>query len=195
MKKHYHWLTGLILLLITGCSQDNHISRYQEQKKTPAVVTAAAPDSGTGTDMHWTLPEGWKKVPSSSSIFLATFKIEQHDKAQCTLSKFSGDGGGITANINRWRRQIGLGPIEAEVIKAAMKSGKSGAGEFSYITLVNEAKPDKAFIGAIHPAGESIYFVKLSAPAAAMPALQASFLKYCTSLHMAGPGHSHGDAQ
>jgi hypothetical protein len=34
-------------------------------------------------------------------------------KAEVTVSAFPGDTGGLLANLNRWRGQIGLEPVQA----------------------------------------------------------------------------------
>jgi hypothetical protein len=59
----------------------------------------------------WTLPEGWTQVDSpSGSIRYATIRPEE-DSLELTVTALADRGGGVEANLNRWRNEIGLGPI------------------------------------------------------------------------------------
>ena len=48
----------------------------------------------------------------------ATFLVKGADgqSAEIAVSVFPGDVGGLMANINRWRGQIGLGPVAPDEI-------------------------------------------------------------------------------
>ena len=63
----------------------------------------------------WTLPEGWTEQPGSGIRF-ATIKIQQPGKplelSVTALPRPPGDEGNYAlSNLNRWRDQMGLGPI------------------------------------------------------------------------------------
>jgi len=78
-----------------------------------ASPPAPAPDSTpTATDSIWTVPPGWQSVPPSQFL-LAEFSIPGANgaKAEVNVAAMGGTGGGLLANINRWRGQIGLAPV------------------------------------------------------------------------------------
>lgn len=52
-------------------------------------------------------------------MVLLAFQIGQPPEtmADMAASAFPGDVGGQLANINRWRRQVGLGPVDPEAAK------------------------------------------------------------------------------
>jgi hypothetical protein len=73
-------------------------------------VTSAPPSRPA-----WQVPTNWKEVPPSQML-LAKFVVPDasQPRAEVTVSVLGGDGGGLLANINRWRRQLKLEPVETE---------------------------------------------------------------------------------
>lgn len=64
-----------------------------------------------------TVPEGWVEMPPSAMKRLSL--ISGHPPqlvTECAVSVFPGDVGGQLANINRWRSQVGLGPVNPEAV-------------------------------------------------------------------------------
>ena len=65
------------------------------------------------------MPSSWKEVPGGQFL-VAKFVITGDANAQAAVnvSMSRGDGGGLLANINRWRTQLGLAPVaEADLAK------------------------------------------------------------------------------
>jgi len=83
----------------------------EEQPQMAAPAPAAAPQGQTETAPSiWTVPSGWQSVPPSQFL-LAEFSIPGANgaKAEVNVAAMGGNGGGLLANVNRWRGQIGLG--------------------------------------------------------------------------------------
>ena len=59
------------------------------------------------------MPAGWQEVPAAQFL-LAEYSIAGANgaKAEVNVAQLSGDGGGLLANVNRWRGQIGLDPVD-----------------------------------------------------------------------------------
>ena len=76
----------------------------------PGAVTTAAPPAPRAGGPTWTVPAGWQEISGGQFLF-AKFLIagEGDAKAAVNVSSSAGDGGGLLANINRWRGQLGLG--------------------------------------------------------------------------------------
>src|SRR5688572_23362445 len=76
--------------------------------------TAAAPSEPGGP---WKVPAGWRQDARQRPMRFATFLIGEGDAAvEVAVSQFPGDVGGLLANVNRWRGQVGLAPVtEAEL--------------------------------------------------------------------------------
>lgn len=78
------------------------------------AATGAGYDSGraAGGTPQWRPPENWREK-SPGSMVTAAFSVsgKENRQAEVTISRLSGDGGGLLANINRWRGQLMLEPI------------------------------------------------------------------------------------
>ena len=170
---------GLIIVSVgmSGCKdRDSEVKTYRTDKAPPA------PQEQTGP-FAWDLPEGWTADPPSG-MRLATFWISLDQKqVECSLTALGPRAGGVVSNVNRWRGQIGLPPADAAAIESSAIKVQGNLGEFQYFKLINEDRPDKAFLAAILPAGERTLFVKIiDAPVASLDALESSFVVFCQSV-------------
>jgi len=60
----------------------------------------------------WKAPEGWQAVAERRPMREATYLIEDADgPVEVAISVFPGEVGGMLANVNRWRGQIGMAPV------------------------------------------------------------------------------------
>ena len=73
--------------------------------------------AGSGLGFTYSLPEGWSELPLSPMVILSLQAGEPPELvATVSVSSFPGDVGGQLANVNRWRRQVGLGPVAPEAL-------------------------------------------------------------------------------
>jgi len=80
---------------------------------TPPMAAVPAPSgSNDNVPSIWTIPSGWQSIPPSQFL-LAEFSVPGASgaKAEVNVATMGGTGGGTLANVNRWRGQLGLGPI------------------------------------------------------------------------------------
>lgn len=114
--------------VLTGC-EDEQVRSYQAPKAAPYVPPApmgpAADPQASGPGVTWDVPEGWQPATGGSGMAMASFDVPGiaggsdesggsggSGPARVTVTPLSGQAGGVLANINRWRGQVGLGPIE-----------------------------------------------------------------------------------
>jgi hypothetical protein len=128
------------LFVFSGCGKNEpeYVEVQNVEKAAPAVDEHAghnhAPGEGhavhadgaaapEGVGFAYETPEGWTQMPPSS-MKLLSFNAGAAPQlvAECAVSAFPGDVGGRLANINRWRRQVGLGPTTEEVAEAMVGS-------------------------------------------------------------------------
>lgn len=78
---------------------------------------------GTGEHPAWTIPKGWTEV-ARSPILAAKFQVkgEGSAKAEINVSMSSGDGGGLLANVNRWRGFLSLAPLDVHGLERIVNS-------------------------------------------------------------------------
>jgi hypothetical protein len=149
------------------------------QAPAAAVTAPPAVDAAPG---RWPIPEGWKVVPGQKPMRLATFEAgAAGGTVEVVLSEFPGDAGGLLANINRWRAQVGLPAgtlqeIEAEAVRidAAPVNGHVVhlRGEQSHMlgAVLNDSKAGRT------------RFVKATGSPATIEALRPSFEQFARSV-------------
>ena len=171
-----------VMVILQSCGQDTHIRTYRIAKPKPPDT--APRDEALETNsagFSWKKPESW--IPSSgSSMRLASFDIPYSEgSGDLSVIQLGGTGGGIEANVNRWRRQLNLEPKSLSKIEKEMIEKRGGLGVYNIIRIINE-EMDSAFLCAILPAGNQTLFVKLSAKPQGIREIETEFISFCSSL-------------
>lgn len=153
----------------------------------PAGANMAAtpvPTAGGG-DLVWTAPASWQSRPASA-MRKATFIIpgaSAAEQAELAVTAFPGDVGGNLANVNRWRGQIQLPPIDAAALPAALTHLDIGSLHVDVVELIGpESAERKRVLGAIVPYNGATWFFKLSGPDALVAAQKAEFLGFLKTI-------------
>jgi len=127
----------------------------------PPVPTPATTSSPQLPE--WTVPDHWQEQPPSTMV-LAKYLISGDDNtsSQLSISVFPGDVGGVLANVNRWRGQVGLPPIAPDQLDSSIEPLDLGQASPGAI-LVDVVSPQsgKRLIGAIIPRGGQTWFYKM----------------------------------
>ncbi|MCM2322659.1 MAG: hypothetical protein NDJ90_05310 [Oligoflexia bacterium] len=201
-------LVGLMVATGAGCSRnDLSVTTYQTAKRP-----VAAPENPHGGAMSapmqpmpdramsggefapadasgivWETPKEWS-AQAGGSMRLASFAVPGEGAApgySASIIALEGEAGGLVANVNRWRQQVGLSAQDEPAILKSSKTGRSALGEFRWFRIVNDQSPEQAMLVAVVPAGEKTLFVKLVAPKAALAKNEQKFLSLCSSLRQA----------
>lgn len=92
-------------------------------------------------------------------------------------------GGDLAGNVNRWRGQIGLPPLQESAIMDSLTEVETGLGKGYIVSLANPETPDNALLAAIvpRPKGTSV-FVKLPGKIADLTAITPAFTEFTRSL-------------
>jgi len=100
-------------------------------------------------------------------------------KAEIAVTVFPGDVGGDTANVNRWRGQLGLEKTTDEKIKSEQISITAGnlSGRLYHLISTDGKKSTAA---VILPKDNATWFFKLSGDTEIVNAEKESFLKMVT---------------
>jgi len=112
-------------------------------------------------------PEGWVES-DGSSMRIASYEVslDGFEPADFSITRFPGDAGGITANVNRWRQQIGLRPWKESQVSSNRESLEVGNLDFALFDLKPQNDADKErvkerILAAILKFDEQSYFFKL----------------------------------
>ncbi len=117
-----------------------------------AEAAAAAPE------LSYTVPEGWEEFPAQS-VRKANFRVsDESGSAEIAVTTFPGDVGGLLANVNRWRSQIGLDPVQEDGLETLIRpfpiSNHRG-------TIVSLQGPSQSILGGILSFHGSTWFFKM----------------------------------
>jgi hypothetical protein len=85
----------------------------------------------------WTTPEGWVKEPDSKTRY-ASFQLGTEDRPLIlTVNKLerAGEAASVLANVNRWRGQLELRPIDEADLGACCQERKLEAGTATVVDL------------------------------------------------------------
>lgn len=139
----------------------------------------------------WEVPDGWTEVPESQSSSMRTVDLRfgLENEGECYVTLMAGNAGGLEANVNRWRGQMGQEPLSAEEIEALPKRPffKRDAafisidGDFSGFGA-SEAKKDYRMLGLIHSTDQATIFVKLTGPRELVEKNTPQFDAFCESI-------------
>ena len=94
----------------------------------PGAPATEVPVADAGKPrIKWEVPDNWKTVPATSMRY-ASFAVagQNGETADISISVFPGEAGGDFQNVNRWRGQIGLEPVEDIKPLVVPVTGKSG---------------------------------------------------------------------
>ncbi len=127
---------------------------------------------------NWTVPAGWQEI-SGGQFLVAKFVVTGDGGAQAAvnISSSAGDGGGLAANVNRWRKQLGLSELTGEELAKSVQS-------IGPITLVEMAGQDvrtsqpTALIGVMVSQAGQVWFYKLMGDATVVAAQKAAFVQF-----------------
>ena len=103
------YLISILLLLYFGCEKKD-TPRVYRLSKDPVLNSPHNSDNLVKQEdsFIWNVPEHWMPK-DKGSLRLASYQIPVLDDfADLSVTKFGGDAGGVAANVNGWRKQLGL---------------------------------------------------------------------------------------
>lgn len=136
------------------------------------VFAGADAPAAAGADAlpRWTPPADWQAA-SAGQFLVAKFTVAD-GQAAVNISSSAGDGGGLGANVNRWRNQLGLGALSATELTQAVTTLAPG------IALVEMQGEGVAVVGVIVSRPDETWFYKLTGETAAVAAQRDAFLQF-----------------
>lgn len=152
---------------------------FPEASAAPAAVASAPtvePANPNPGLPQWTAPADWKSQPPGQMV-LASYAIagDAADKATVNISAFPGDVGGLLANVNRWRRQVGLGEIAEADLEKTMSVVETAGGRAQ---LVDLSGANARVVGAIVPHAGQTWFYKMTGSEKIVSQQKEAFIKF-----------------
>ncbi len=141
----------------------------------PAEEAPAAASSKAG----WQVPSQWKEIPAGQ-MQVAKFAVPARGsaKAEVFVSVFPSDTGGTLANVNRWRKQIGLPEAQSAELTSMISPLDPARPEAILVDMTNS---NKRLLGAIVPRDGRYWFYKMMGDAEAVAPEKESFVAFVKS--------------
>lgn len=200
--------------LLIGCSKPE-IASYRAPKdpvpvakadaaphahaaSTPAAPAAAPATGGTmantpvatasGPGLAWSAPASWT-AKQGSAMRRGSYAVKgDGGEADLSITAFPGDVGGDLANVNRWRGQIGLGPIGAGDLAGAVQRVERNGLKMGVVDLGGAAGPNpQRTLAAMVPHAGSTWFFKLTGPDALVAKEKAAFMAFLDTVKPSAP--------
>lgn len=149
-----------------------------------ATPPAASGQAGSGPAAaglpRFQVPAHWQAQAPGAMQAARFVPKDAADQAEISVALLPGDGGGPLANVNRWRRQLGLAPL-AEAELAALLQTRPFGGQPAY--WVELASPDagRRMVAAAVQQGDHTWFYKLTGAAAVVEREKPVFLQFVES--------------
>src|SRR6185503_10303368 len=139
---------------------DEQKPAFVEFLRTLRIQESSETDTAGGpAKLNWQTPSHWQQLPAGR-LQLARFSVPDRGsaKAEVSVSRFPNDTGGTLANVNRWRRQLGLGEVQEAELAAFVSSLGPANPDAQLVDLKHE---NRRLLGAIVPRAGIYWFYKL----------------------------------
>ena len=155
----------------------------------------AAPASGAsfaaaeGNALTWTAPTHWQPK-QLSSFRKGSYSVPGEGGAagDLAITAFPGDTGGLFANVNRWRGQIGLAPVAEAQLESAIQRLEVNGFKIILFDATGTANGQPVrLLGAMVPYEGQTWFFKLSGPEPVVAKEQAAFREFLNTIKAATP--------
>ena len=160
-------------------------------QSAPAEMAAApaAPTENQNASSIWTIPADWQPLPPAQFL-LAEFSVTGTNgaKADVNVAELGGDGGGVLANVNRWRGQLGLGAAAEGDLAQMTQSLDVPGGQGTLVDFMGvdaQSGAQVRLVGAIVPMNGQTWFYKLMGDEHVVAGQKDAFIKFIQSANYA----------
>jgi hypothetical protein len=152
------------------------------------LVTGGINSKSNGKSI-WTIPPDWKQIDPGAMLF-AKFLISSGDgNADVNVSSLAGEGGGLVANVNRWRGQLGLSPI-VDILMSSFDVAGSKAQVVDFTGTDSKTGKPARLVGAVVPQNGQTWFYKLMGNEQIVAQQKDAFIKFIQSAKYPDAGNA-----
>ena len=168
-------------LFLIGCGRNNN--DYIDSYKIPKDYSNINNEQTSSLPFKWEAPTYWLPNEKSGMRSASYLVPSESGSADLSVIYLNGDGGGIAANVNRWRKQLNLTElIEEEIIRYG-KNYKGEIGLYTVYEIINPDNKESAFLCSIIPAKDFTIFVKLNTYSDNLNNLKTEFINFSSSFN------------
>jgi hypothetical protein len=146
------------------------------------AAAPAGPISHEGQP-DWKVPADWHEI-AGGQFLIAKVLIGGQGGAQAAVnvSSSAGDGGGMMANVNRWRGQLGLAPSDSLMTTPIDLAGDGKAQSIEMSGTNPQTGKPAELVGVMVSQGDRAWFYKLMGDATVVAAQKDTFVKFVQSV-------------
>ncbi len=189
------------LSLAAGCRRDEvtHFTAPKEQAAPAGAFAAPSPMMGSAAaspgsvppppppsergSLKWTLPKGWNQTLGTGGMRYATLKPPVEGRIDVSVVVLPGPAGGELANVNRWRGQIGLGPVDDSGMASLRRTLRTKAGSLSLYDMESEGTVRSHMTAAmLESADGNTWFLKMVGDAGSVAKARSAFVQLLESI-------------
>ena len=195
------WCIVLFLvaaMALVSCNNDKiEVYRIPKEGVTVAMQNGSAglPPAPVANPAKWAKPEGWNEQPLSE-MRLGSFKVDGSNgtSADVSVTAFPGDAGGLAPNVNRWRGQLQLPPMDEDQLQQTIQRTEVEGVQTYLIDLQTPEgapKPSR-ILGAVLETPDRTWFVKMTGGKELIESQHQKFLDFVKSFRFPGAVEGQG---
>ncbi|MFT4538071.1 MAG: hypothetical protein ACI835_000503 [Planctomycetota bacterium] len=166
-----------------------HASSAERFGNPAPAPEPASPQAGE-PPFVWETPASWVELPAQKFRDL-NFQPAGNPELECYLTILQGDGGGMTANVNRWRGQLGLGSISDDEVQE-LPTGTLFQRPALQVELIDKENT-RALMGVIFLSSGFMATVKMTGPPELVEEQRGGFDQFCETLTVRAGGDTSAD--
>ncbi len=176
-----------LAFLLLGCKREE-ITTSAVPKDAPSATpppTASAAVPGGPAPMRWTTPAGWQEQPASGMRVGSFTVTKDGQKADVSIIPLAGISGSEVDNVNRWRGQLGLPPIDAAKLGDAAEKVTIGSNPASLYDMSGtdpQTKQPARILASILSSDGTTWFFKMVGADALVAQEKPSFKEFLKSI-------------
>ena len=145
----------------------------------------AAPSAASDAEPKWSAPTNWTETTPGPMV-RKSFSItgEPGQNAVVSISVLTGEGGGMLANVNRWRGQLSLPPIAEDALPKVTASVDAPGRKATMVDFTGTdaaSQPTRMVVVSV-PRGGETWFYKLTGPGPVVDREKDAFVKFVQSV-------------
>jgi hypothetical protein len=192
------FLAVAVVLPLAACQRDE-VAHYRVPKERPPAADPGEPATAPpgmsgdvpeppqpsdGTGLAWTLPGTWTETRGGDAMRFATLKPPVQGRVDVSVTVLPGPAGGELANVNRWRGQIGLPPLDEPGLAGARRAVATKAGTVALYDFTGQGQARSRVIAGLASAGGNTWFIKMMGDERAVGAARQDFIRIVESLRL-----------
>lgn len=139
---------------------------------------SAAPASSGALPFTYTRPNEWRDAPPTQFSVVSLAAGEGEQTVAITITPAIG---GLSANVNRWRGQAGLPPLDEDQLEDHLETIDAGG---TTLLAAEAIGASRGILGGVLKTGQDLWFIKADGPPAAVQQERGRFRAFLESIRV-----------